>query len=164
MTPQRLPFTPSIIVIAFLALFVGGCESDEVRSLAATGGSSEGEAPSTAEQLRQDSLARWEAKFADRVPKPDSIRGLYVNGWAAGSRSRMAALLRIAEETEINTFVIDIKESDTFLTYDSTAIPLALEIGADQRPASHWLPELVDTLQARGIYPIARIVVFKFGC
>jgi hypothetical protein len=70
-------------------------------------------------------------------------------------------LLRIARETEINTFVIDIKESDTYLTYPTTGIPLALEIGAHERPASLWLPELVDTLKAHGIYPIARIVVFK---
>ncbi|MGQ0648081.1 MAG: putative glycoside hydrolase [Gemmatimonadaceae bacterium] len=38
---------------------------------------------------------------------------------------------------------------------------MAKETGADRRPASTWLPELVDTLQARGIYSIARIVVFK---
>lgn len=93
--------------------------------------------------------------------RPEGVRALYVNGWAAGSRSRMRELIRIADETEINAFVIDVKESDTYLVYDSTGIPLALEIGADQRPGSHWLPALLDTLNTRGIYPIARIVVFK---
>ena len=53
------------------------------------------------------------------------------------------------------------KESDTFLAYDSTAIPLAKEIGADQRPATKWLHALIDTLKAHGIYSVARIVVFK---
>ena len=96
-----------------------------------------------------------------RVPRPDSLRALYVNAWAAGSRARMQNLIRIADATEINAFIIDVKESDTFLAYDSTAIPLALEIGADKRPASTWLPALVDTLRAHRIYPIARIVVFK---
>lgn len=98
---------------------------------------------------------------AARVPRPDSMRALYVNAWATGSRSRMAELIRIADATEVNSFIIDIKESDTFLTYDSTAIPLAKEIGADQRPATKWLRELVDTLNAHGIYSVARIVVFK---
>jgi hypothetical protein len=98
---------------------------------------------------------------ASRVARPDSMRALYVNAWAAGSRDRMRELIRIADATEINSFIIDIKESDTFLTYDSTAIPLAREIGADQRPATKWLPELVDTLNAHGIYSVARIVVFK---
>lgn len=89
------------------------------------------------------------------------MRALYVNAWAAGSRSRMAELLRIADATEINSFIIDIKESDTFLSYDSTAIPMAREIGANLRPATKWLPALVDTLNAHGIYSVARIVVFK---
>ena len=96
-----------------------------------------------------------------RVARPDSMRALYVNAWAAGSRSRMAELLRIADATEINAFIVDIKESDTFLTYDSTAIPLAKEIGADQRPATKWMPALVDSMTAHGIYSVARIVVFK---
>jgi hypothetical protein len=96
-----------------------------------------------------------------RVGRPDSLRALYVNGWAAGSRSRMAELVRIADSTEINAFVVDVKESDTFLAYDSTGIALAKEIGADRRPASKWLPALVDTLKRHHIYPIARIVVFK---
>ncbi|HYW07491.1 MAG TPA: putative glycoside hydrolase, partial [Longimicrobium sp.] len=98
---------------------------------------------------------------APPVAAPDSIRALYVNGWAAGSRSRMRELIRMADETEINTFVIDVKESDTYLTYDSTAIPLARQIGAHTRPGSRWLPALLDTLRAHRIHPIARIVVFK---
>jgi hypothetical protein len=101
------------------------------------------------------------ARLARRVPRPDSVRALYVNAWAAGSRSRMADLIRIADATEINAFIIDIKESDTYLAYSGTRIPLALEIGADQRPATRWLPALIDTLHAHGIYSIARIVVFK---
>ncbi len=95
------------------------------------------------------------------VPKPDSVRALYVNAWAAGSRSRMAELIRIADQTEVNAFIIDVKESDTFLSYDSTAIALAKEIGADLRPATKWLKPLIDSLNAHGIYSIARIVVFK---
>jgi hypothetical protein len=114
-------------------------------------------APATAD----DSLSRWRRQFGNRVPRPDSVRALYVNAWAAGSRSRMAQLIRVATETEINAFIVDIKESDTFLAYPGTRIPLAREIGADRRPATTWLPALVDTLQALGIYSIARIVVFK---
>ena len=101
------------------------------------------------------------AAGAARVPRPDSLRALYVNAWAAGSRSRMRDLIAIADTTEVNAFVIDVKESDTYLTHDSTGIALAKEIGADQRPGSKWLPALLDTLRAHRIYPIARIVVFK---
>lgn len=137
----------------------GGCERADGRAERAA--ASETAADSAAGRARADSLRLWKGRFADRVARPDSVRALYVNGWAAGSRSRIRDLIRIADETEINAFVIDIKESDTYLVYDSTSIPLAKEIGADQRPASRWLPALVDTLAAHHIYPIARIVVFK---
>ncbi|HEU0051894.1 MAG TPA: putative glycoside hydrolase [Longimicrobium sp.] len=113
------------------------------------------------DSARGDSAAAPVARAGDRVPRPDSLRALYVNAWAAGSRSRMRELIRVADETEINAFVIDVKESDTYLTHDSTGIALAKEIGADQRPGSKWLPALIDTLRAHRIYPIARIVVFK---
>lgn len=147
--------------LALLPWLLWACEpigAEKAGAQTATGGVVR--QPSEAERTA-DSLAAWRGKFGNRVPRPDSVRALYVNAWAAGSRSRMAGLIRIADETEINAFIIDIKESDTYLAYRPTAIPLAREIGADQRPATTWLPELVDTLQAHGIYPIARIVVFK---
>jgi hypothetical protein len=128
------------------------------------GGKAKGGGPDSTAAVakgREDSVAQWRARFGNRVPRPDSLRALYVNGWAAGGRTRMRELIRIADETEINAFVIDIKESDTYLTHDSTGIALAKEIGADTMPRSRWLPQLVDTLIAHGIYPIARIVVFK---
>jgi hypothetical protein len=162
-TPIRFPSALAALVAAMVA--IGGCESPDGGAQPAyadqfiAGGSPGVIDP--VEQARADSVVAWNERFGSRVARPDSIRGLYVNGWAAGSRSRMAHLIRIAEETEINTFVIDIKESDTYLTYGSTGIALAKEIGADIRPASTWLPALIDSLQARGIYPVARIVVFK---
>jgi hypothetical protein len=159
---------PPAIVVPLLALAVvlGGCadaggSAVPARADAVAAPDSAGLARLAAERAREDSIAAWKERFGDRVPRPDSIRALYVNAWAAGSRSRMAELIRVARETEINAFVIDIKESDTYLTYRNTGIALAKEIGADQRPASVWFPELIETLKEEGIYPIARIVVFK---
>jgi hypothetical protein len=132
-------------------------------ALVAACGQSSGDQTSrqdTSARAARDSVLAPPRRHA-RVARPDSLRALYVNGWAAGSRSRMRRLIAIADSTEINAFVIDLKESDTFLTYDSTGIALAKEIGADGRPASRWMPDLVDSLVAHGIYPIARIVVFK---
>ncbi len=158
--PSRRPLLPGILA---LALGLAACGGDSAPRTSTTAGDEPArlDSAAVAEQARADSLARWRARFGNRVPRPDSVRALYVNGWAAGRRGGMRELIRIANETEINAFVIDIKESDTYLVHDSTGIALAKEIGADQRPASKWLPALVDTLQAHGIYPIARIVVFK---
>lgn len=141
-----------------LLLAFWGCESSDGRLAPASAAQPEADGASAA---TAESVESPNPGLGRRVPRPDTIRALYVNGWAAGSRSRMRELIRIAEETEINAFVIDVKESDTYLVYDSTGIPLAREIGADQRPASRWLPALLDTLHSHGIYSIARIVVFK---
>ena len=160
--PRRLRARAGRALALLAALALAACGTSEAGTPGAE--KARGEAPDSAAlaaKAREDSAAAFRARFGDRVPRPDSVRALYVNAWAAGSRSRMRELIRVADETEINAFVIDIKESDTYLTHDSTGIALAKEIGADQRPGSRWLPALVDTLKAHGIYPIARIVVFK---
>jgi hypothetical protein len=147
-----------VLALAAMAAACGTSDGQPQRgtSSAARAG---GDSASTA--ARRDSGAAAARGGGPRIPRPDSLRALYVNGWAAGSRSRMRDLIAIADTTEINAFVVDVKESDTYLTYDSTGITLAKEIGADTRPASKWMPALLDTLRAHRIYPIARIVVFK---
>lgn len=95
-----------------------------------------------------------------RFARPEHVRGLYVNAWAAGSRNRMDQLIEIARETEINSFVIDIKDATGYISHN-TSIPKAIEIGADGERRIRDLPALLDRLEEEGIYPIARIVVVK---
>lgn len=95
-----------------------------------------------------------------RYSRPEHVRGLYVNAWAAGSSKRMSALLDIARRTEINAFVIDIKDATGYVSHE-TAVPLAHEIGATEERRIRDLPTLLDRLEAEDIYPIARIVVVK---
>ena len=85
------------------------------------------------------------------------VRGLYVYRFAANPR-RMKKLLAIADSTEINAFVIDVK--DEFGLNFNPADPLLKKNAGTQAKATH-LAEVVDTIRAHGILPIARIVVFK---
>ena len=92
--------------------------------------------------------------------RPEHVRGLYVNAWSAGSRRRMAALIDLARRTEINSFVIDIKDATGYVSH-RTGVPLAGEIGATGEiriPSMTWL---LGQLEEAGIYPIARIVIVK---
>ena len=92
--------------------------------------------------------------------RPEHVRGLYVNAWSGGSRRRMAALIDLARRTEINSFVIDIKDATGYVSH-RTAVPLAREIGATGEiriPSMTWL---LTQLEEAGIYPIARIVIVK---
>jgi hypothetical protein len=95
----------------------------------------------------------------DSLPKPPAvIRALYANRYAAQSRKKMNHLIAIADTTEINGIVIDMKD----------------EFGLNYRPSNaEWqkmagtagtipnLRALLDTLKAHRIVPIARLVVFK---
>lgn len=95
------------------------------------------------------------------VPTPDTVRGLYVNRWAAVGR-KMWELIGVARRTEVNALVIDVKDDRGFMLYRS-GVPLARAIGADTNtPMSHRRMRLVlDSMRTLGIYPIARIVVAK---
>ncbi|MBX6331711.1 MAG: hypothetical protein IRY91_07680, partial [Gemmatimonadaceae bacterium] len=86
------------------------------------------------------------------------VRGLYVNRFAAQSPKRMQHLIAIADSTEINALVIDVKD-EFGLNYDSPDPMVARNAGNTGR-IPH-LRALVDTLKAHHILPIARIVVFK---
>jgi hypothetical protein len=95
----------------------------------------------------------------DRVPAAlPVVRGLYVNRFAAQSPRKMRALIALADSTEINAFVIDIKD-EFGINYAATD-PLVRR-NAGRAGVIADLPVLLDTLKAHGILPIARIVVFK---
>jgi hypothetical protein len=86
------------------------------------------------------------------------IRGLYINRFAAQSSKKMGRLIAVADSTEINAFVIDIKD-EFGLNFHSSDPVLQKNEGTAPKVAN--LKALVDTLNAHGILPIARIVVFK---
>jgi len=96
-----------------------------------------------------------------RVQRPEVLRGLYVNRWAAIGK-KMGELINLAKTTEVNALVIDVKDDRGFTLYKSR-VPLANQIGADTtRPMSkERVRALLDTMIAHKIYPIARIVVAK---
>jgi len=95
-----------------------------------------------------------------RFPRPDHIRGIYLNAWTAGSATRRGRLIELARRTELNTFVIDIKDASGYVSHDSQ-VPLTREVGATGERRIRDLDGLLNELAAAGIYPIARIVVAK---
>jgi len=90
---------------------------------------------------------------------PAQIRGIYINAYAAGSRTRLPQLLKIADETEINAFVVDVKD-EKGIRY-RTDLPLQHSLEQPGEVTLRDLKTLTDSLHAHHIYAIARIVVFK---
>ena len=93
-----------------------------------------------------------------RVAKPEAVKALYLNAWATGSPTKFKKLVALADSTEVNSFVIDVKEAGE-ISYPSK-VKLAIEIGANREYIKN-IRRVLDTLLAHNIYPIARIVVFK---
>lgn len=91
--------------------------------------------------------------------RPGAVKALYVNAWAFGS-SRLWSLVHLADSSDINALVVDVKDDTGCLLYRS-AVRTAREIGADRCARTRDVQARLDTLHAHGIYPIARIVVAK---
>lgn len=89
---------------------------------------------------------------------PVKVKGIYVTSKAAGTGLR-DELIGIAETTEINAMVIDVKDDYGKITYSMNS-KLAKEIGSVTNTISD-METLIKTLKEKDIYVIARIVAFK---
>ena len=118
----------------------------------------ESPAADTVPRTPADSMRRG---IRARQAVPDTIRGLYVNRWAAIG-SRMWQLTDIARRTEVNALVIDVKDDRGLMLYRSE-VPLVREMGADtvQPMSDRRLAAMFDSLHKYNVHPIARIVVVK---
>jgi hypothetical protein len=96
---------------------------------------------------------------ASSAPRPlPVLKGLYVNRFAVQSKTRMQRMIAIADRTEINALVLDMKD-EFGLNYASTNPAVARHAGT--AGVVRNLKALLDTLKAHRIVPIARMVVFK---
>lgn len=94
-----------------------------------------------------------------RGQPPAVVRGVYLNAWVFGS-TRFNDLVALADSTEINAFVIDVKDGTGYFTYRSS-LPLAVSIGANRELRARDTRRRLAILREHGIHPIARIVVAK---
>lgn len=88
---------------------------------------------------------------------PDAVRGIYVTGPSAGGE-RFDSLVNLIDTTDLNAMVIDIKEDHGNVTFKPE------EGSAYDDVASNYIDDprkMLEELEEKGIYPIARIVVFK---
>jgi hypothetical protein len=95
-----------------------------------------------------------------RFTRPEHVRGIYLNAWTAGSSRRVGEFLELARTTEVNTFVVDIKDATGFVSYAS-GVPAVRESGAVGELRIRDMPGLLRRLEGEGVYPVARIVIVK---
>ncbi len=88
-----------------------------------------------------------------------ATRGVYLSYFALGHTETRQHVFELLETTELNTAVIDVKGDHGLISYPTTN-STAQEIGA-VRPPAEDVTEIVEHLRMRGLYTIARVVLFK---
>ncbi|MFJ2362281.1 putative glycoside hydrolase [Pseudomonas sp. NPDC087697] len=117
---------------------------------------------------RAPGYLRTEAKVSGETPvtlalTPFRPKALYLSVFGVTSATLRNKAVSLAESTEINAFVIDVKGDRGMTPYRSAAREA---IGAAARvikraPQEQDFPALLASLHAQHLYLIARIVVFK---
>jgi hypothetical protein len=119
-------------------------------------------------KVRAPGYQRFEQTLPESLPpSPYTVRltslkpkGLYLTFYGIGERSLREPALKLIEETELNALIIDVKGDRGWIPYKSS-IPLAAEVGATKITTVRDMPGLMKSMKEKGIYTIARIVVFK---
>lgn len=136
-----------------------GQESSQIQT---TGEISNDVSPEKTAQVDNDSTAdaapeatNEETKDKVAVPK---VKALYLTGWTVGSTAKVNHYIELANTTEINAYVIDIKDDDGLVGYESQ-VPKVKENGA-------WLKKYnpISALKAfhdNDVHIIGRLVAFK---
>ena len=106
-------------------------------------------------ELSGDPETEVEARLTPFTPK-----ALYLSMYGIGSSVLRKRALALAEQTEINALVIDIKSDLGEMPFRS-ATPAAWDIAPQKVYTVRDMPAIIKDLKERGIYTIARIVVFK---
>ncbi|MHB1160892.1 MAG: putative glycoside hydrolase [Chloroflexota bacterium] len=101
---------------------------------------------------------------AEVLLRPDRVagvvKGLYLTYYGVGSDALRGHVLKLADSTEVNSVVIDVKGDRGWIAYRSS-VPMVKEIGAQQEIMIQDPRAFLAELKKRGVYSIARIVTFK---
>lgn len=99
------------------------------------------------EEAPSPSTAPAPQKITRSTVDPQKVKGVFLTVWTFTTSKKREALIRLADETEINSFVIDIKGNDGVTIFD---------LWNEDR-----IRDLVNTLHEKNIYLVARVTVFQ---
>jgi hypothetical protein len=88
--------------------------------------------------------------------RPSCVKGIHLSSWYTGTKKGRAQFEELFEDTELNTAVIDIKESEGDVYIPGVTLDGKPNYVSAMRDIKDYLKYLKD----RGIFTIARVVVF----
>lgn len=92
------------------------------------------------------------------VEKDVKVRALYLTGWTVGSDDRVKHYVELAKNTEINSYVIDIKDDDGYVGYESN-VPTVREMKAWKK--KYDVDKVIKEFHDNDIHIVGRLVCFK---
>ena len=93
------------------------------------------------------------------VPTPKQVKAIYMSSWVAGTPSLRAKLVKLIDETELNSLVIDIKDYTGRISYE-VYDPELVKIGSVEKRIADFR-DFMDELHDKDIYVIGRISTFQ---
>ena len=98
-------------------------------------------------------------KVVTHEKTPEAVKGIYMTACVAGTPSFRAKLLKFANETEINTIIIDVKDYTGTISFDIDDPEFKDNAGGGCRVKD--MADFIETLHKNNIYVIARITAFQ---
>lgn len=86
------------------------------------------------------------------------VKALYLTGWTVGSDDRLNHYIELARNTEINSYVVDIKDDDGYIGYESQ-IPEARQLGTYMK--KYDVDKVLKKFHDNDIHIVGRLVCFK---
>ncbi len=111
----------------------------------------------TANQVATDEIEQKPETI--HLETPESVRALYMSAWVAGTPNIRKNILSIISSTDINSIVIDIKDSTGRISF-LVDNPEINELGSPRDLIRDMKPFL-EELHAHNIYIIGRVSVFQ---
>jgi hypothetical protein len=118
-------------------------------------------------KVRAYGYQRAEVSSCPLLPNPQVIRlvpftpkALYLTFYGVGERVIREPALNLIQQTELNALVIDVKGDRGWIPYKSS-VSLAAEVGGQKIITVRDINGLMKSFKEKGVYTIARIVVFK---
>lgn len=110
-------------------------------------------------QIKSEETIHKEQRIVSHIDTPKEVKALYMSSWAAGTKNLRDQIISIADQTEVNSLVIDIKDSTGKISFKVDSPDLIQEDSVEERIPDIY--SLIELLHSKDIYVIGRIAVFQ---
>ena len=90
---------------------------------------------------------------------PQAVKAVYISAWVAGSKKYLDPVVNLIDTTELNSIVIDVKDSTGRISFN-VSDPELIKYGASEKRIPD-IRSLTTLLHQKNIYIIGRVSVFQ---